>query len=614
MLAKLLTYYRLGIGNLFAVAFYRLALKAGYFSKSQAISKWPDLANGEFINKQLVPEVNQQCNVELKLQAFGWLEIDSDSPPNWLKAVNSNDVVTDNTMHWSEFNEFSLNIGDIKTIWELSRFDWAPKFAMHYLKSGDASYIEKLNNWLVDWCAHNPINQGVNWRCGQEASIRVMHVVTVIFLLNQQSQITASLQRFLLEHLKRISPTRFYAMGQDNNHGTSEACALFIGGVLLQNSCDKEVRASARKWTKQGRYWLENRANKLIAKDGLFSQFSVNYHRLMLDTLCLAEQVRIDTEQSKFTQRFYTKAKLASQWLFELTNPDSGDVPNIGANDGAQLLPITSCGYRDYRPTVQWAFGLFFSKFPYPKNTSYHELSFYMSPQNKAFLYAKEEHIKNRDVISSSLSTQVQKLTCGDVRTYVKTPFPTFRASSCDALHIDLWVGQTNLLRDAGSFSYNCIPELQEYFTSTQAHNTAQLDNREQMPRLSRFLYNYWIKTTIHHQTKNELSIEYQDHLNGKHSRRLKLDTNNLTVIDNISGFNDSAVIRWRLAPSNWQITDSILRSDLGTLNISADKVEYSLALVEGLESLYYLQKNTIPVLEVTLKNAGTIKTIINWF
>ena len=38
-----------------------------------------------------------------------------------------------------------------------------------------------------------------------------------------------------------------------------------------------------------GRYWLENRVAHLVEPDGSFSQYSINYHRVLLDTLCMVE-------------------------------------------------------------------------------------------------------------------------------------------------------------------------------------------------------------------------------------------------------------------------------------------------------------------------------------
>ena len=41
---------------------------------------------------------------------------------------------------------------------------------------------------------------------------------------------------FVAAHLQRIAATKRYAQAQDNNHLTSEAAALFIGGSWLDAS------------------------------------------------------------------------------------------------------------------------------------------------------------------------------------------------------------------------------------------------------------------------------------------------------------------------------------------------------------------------------------------
>ena len=41
------------------------------------------------------------------------------------------------------------------------------------------------------------------------------------------------------------------------------------------------------------------------------------------------------------------------------------------------------------------------------------------------------------------------------------------------------------MLRDAGTYSYNCEAPLQEYFPSVAAHNSIQFYNHDQMPRLT---------------------------------------------------------------------------------------------------------------------------------
>ena len=82
----------------------------------------------------------------------------------------------------------------------------------------------------------------------------------------------------IIAHLKRIEPTISYALGQNNNHGTSEGAALYIGGsLLIQNGYNQGF-----KFQKIGIKVLENLMSKLIGSNGTFSQYSLNYHRLML--------------------------------------------------------------------------------------------------------------------------------------------------------------------------------------------------------------------------------------------------------------------------------------------------------------------------------------------
>src|SRR5690606_22600754 len=190
----------------------------------------------------------------------------------------------------------------------------------------------------------------------QEASIRVMHLISALIGLKQLSAPSENVQALIELHLKRIAPTIDYAIAQDNNHGTSEAAALYIGGALLYSI---KPSAAYKKWAELGLKWLENRAVKLIVSDGGFSQYSVTYHRVMLDTYALAEIIRQKMNLPKFSQKLYLQLQKATNWLYVLTQ-QSGDVPNIGANDGARLIPVSDTDYRDFRPSVQLASTLFF--------------------------------------------------------------------------------------------------------------------------------------------------------------------------------------------------------------------------------------------------------------
>ena len=91
-----------------------------------------------------------------------------------------------------------------------------------------------MNDWLNDWIEKNPYNIGVNWRCGQEVSLRIINILLSLIILNQEFEYNSSIEKILIKHLKRIESNIFYSIVQDNNHGISEASGLFMGGLWLE--------------------------------------------------------------------------------------------------------------------------------------------------------------------------------------------------------------------------------------------------------------------------------------------------------------------------------------------------------------------------------------------
>ena len=87
--------------------------------------------------------------------------------------------------HWSRVADFDAEFGDIKLVWELSRFQWILLLTRAYLQSGDSKYIDSANEWARNWIEHNPVNCGLNWMCGQETSIRLVHVLLSEKLLSK---------------------------------------------------------------------------------------------------------------------------------------------------------------------------------------------------------------------------------------------------------------------------------------------------------------------------------------------------------------------------------------------------------------------------------------------
>lgn len=593
---KAQTALSLGLLNLFRVFKYRIGVKTGLNPVQKIAAQMP---SGSFFAQ---PEQQETVfEPSYQLTAFGWKSYTIGQYPNWFYSPLTGANFANAGKSWFEIPDFDANVGDIKGIWEASRFDWVLDFILKFQKQQNNGYLAELDAWLNDWCQKNSAYMGPNWKCGQEASIRVMHLISALIGLNQLKVPSQNLISLIELHLRRIAPTINYAIAQDNNHGTSEAAALFIGGSLL-NSVNQTKLYST--WQSLGRKWLENRASKLIMADGGFSQYSVNYHRVMLDSYCLAEIVRQKLSLPKFSQRLYNQLGKATNWLYILTQQD-GDAPNLGANDGAKLLPVSATDYRDFRPTVQLASTLFCQHSYYAESGNYDEtLDFFGI--NK--VQKSDFNLPNKNVLfdSSGLITAEN----GSFFIAFKLPIFKFRPSQCDALHLDVWCKGENILRDGGTYSYNSSAEDLEYFSGIESHNTVQFDQHLQMPRLSRFLFGAWLKPENLNYQKYQFSCGYKDNWGCKHQRNIVLKNKNILVTDHISGFQDQAVLRWRLQPGNWELNGKKICN--GTIEIEIEienEAEISLSL--GYESRYYYQKTVLPVLEVKVKQSSTIITVI---
>jgi hypothetical protein len=531
--------------------------------------------------------------------------------PDWLANPLNGRRVAQPDRPWWAIPDFDPQVGDIKLIWELSRMDWALAFAQR-ARNSDAAALGRLNAWLQDWFHANPPYRGPNWKCGQEASIRVMHLASAALVLGQVRTATQALRHALRLHLQRIAPTVMYAMAQDNNHGTSEAAALYIGGSWLEALGEDD----ARRWTRAGRRWLENRAARLIGQDGSFSQYSVNYHRVMLDTFSLAEAWRRALGLPAFSARLQARVRAAAEWLRHLTETCSGDAPNLGANDGARLLQFADSAYRDHRPSVQLAMALYAGQRAYSGEGNFNDALYWLGIALPDVVAPPAGHYLAEDGGFAVLRR-------GPAMVMLRYPRFRFRPSQADVLHLDLWLGKDNLLRDAGTYSYNTDPRWLAYFGGTESHNTVQFDGRDQMPRLTRFLLGDWVRTKWFEGLREQagetrVMAGYRDRAGAAHKRRVVLADRQLRVEDELEGAFGKAVLRWRLAPGSWRPTvgerEVRLEGEGGRVLLVRANVPFARCeLVEGWESRHYMEKTVVPVLELEVHQAGTLITEVSW-
>jgi hypothetical protein len=599
---------RLGWRQVAAIAWYRLSLRAGW-RRGAGRADRPYPAGACFHpcasrpdypaawRAALFQEADRIVAGELRYFFRHWQP--AGLPPKWFRDPFSGKEVLRPLEHWTRVDEFTLD-GDIKIIWEPSRFGWALTLARAYAVSGKELYLNTLNNGIGDWIRENPAGFGPNWKCGQECAIRLLHILLAAYLLRQHLQPSAVLVRFVAEHAGRVAANIGYALAQDNNHATSEAAALLVAGAWLGRVAPPAERLARRagQWQRQGRALLEKTVRRLVADDGTFSQYSVNYQRVLLDTIGLALFWQKTLELPPFSAAWLDKAGRALDWLGQLVDPVSGAAPNLGGNDGAMLWPLHAGDYGDYRPARQLAAALIRGHCELHNLPGDEQLYWLdLRPQARAAAAGGQ---RNSWHFADGGFVVLRGRTSWALLRY---PRFRFRPAQADALHLDLWKDARNILRDAGSYSYHCPEPWQSYFPSVPAHNTAQFDEHDQMPRLGRFLYGAWLRPEsvgALQATAGGASWQgsYRDAWKCRHRRSVSVCEDRWTITDELDGYRQAAVLRWHLIPADWRLEGTRLICDRMALNIDGSPAPRT-SLAVGWESRYYYEKADVPVLEI---------------
>ena len=91
--------------------------------------------------------------------------------------------------HWTGIADLSKEAGDIKFVWEKSRFSYIYdiiRYDYHY--NEDCSTIVFAD--ILSWIDSNPVNLGPNYRCSQEMSLRVLNWTFALYYYRNSPSLT----------------------------------------------------------------------------------------------------------------------------------------------------------------------------------------------------------------------------------------------------------------------------------------------------------------------------------------------------------------------------------------------------------------------------------------
>ncbi len=536
---------------------------------------------------------------------------DLGQPVDWLRNPWTGGRHTAET-HWCDYPTFSAERGDIKDVWEPSRFAAAFWLVRAYSLTGDNRFAESFWTLFESWRQQNPPNRGPNWKCGQEVALRTMAWCFALYGLWSAATTTPErvqqLVSLIARQAERIAGNIRFAISQKNNHALSEAVGLLTVGLLFPEL------TGANRWERIGRATLEQEIPRQVYPDGSFVQHSMNYHRVMMHDLLWAIRLA-DLNDRPLSNLSRERLAQAGRFLREMLDDDSGRVPNYGPNDGAMVLPLTSCDYNDYRPTVQAAHALTTGR-PILPSGPWDELTLW--------LIGEKPLSAERDCVAPSS----QRFDSGGYYTIrgpetwcmIRCHRYRDRPAHVDPLHVDLWYRGQNILGDSGTYKYFAAdrPALERYFKDIAAHNTIELDGRGPLELVSRFLWLPWPEAEcLRHEPvywEGESYAYRRPPWQVVHRRVVELiGEREWRILDEVSGTGHHRLtLRWHLLEAAWQLDEESTQARLATPDVSITirlsgpvglrvrlrRGEHDQASVAGWQSEYYADLAPRPTLE----------------
>ena len=453
-------------------------------------------------------------------------------PDRWTRSVLTGRS-TDPFAPWSRQRDAGSD--DIKGVWELSRFAWAYALVRAWLRDGNNRHVELFWTTLEDWMTRNPPNRGPNWMCGQEASFRIIAVAYAAQAFRDHPSTTDERLR-LVARLADVTGRRIrfhldYALSQQNNHGISEAIGLQTIATFWPGL------AESSEWYQTGMAALAKQCAELIGPDGGFSQHSSNYHRLLLQLLTWSEIVERSVNDT-LPEKVRAQAIAATNFLATLLEED-GTVPRYGADDGANLFPLSGCGYEDFRPAIGAALALFKGeRLP-------------SGPWDEAALLllgpVAASAAPSVMAAAAFSAAGIFEFRHSRGALFFRSPkqFRT-RPSHADQLHVSLrWDGEW-IAEDPGTYSYNA-PGGWDGLAGSRFHNLVTIGDADTMRRAGRFLWLPWTTCDVRHQFDGA-QASHLGFPGFKASRRVMRVANGFVIVDRLNGLvgqSGRCTLRW---------------------------------------------------------------------
>jgi heparinase II/III-like protein len=451
--------------------------------------------------------------------------------------------------------------GNIKQVWEISRLHHLTLLATAWYLTRDEAYAERVAAQLRSWWHDNPFLSGVHWTSGIEIGIRLISFAWIRRLLDDWPPVSALFEDSELA-VAQIRWHQQYLAGfrsrgsSANNHVIAEAAGQLVA------ACAFPWYPESNRWRRGAARLLEHELDHNTFPSGIGRELASGYQCFVAELgLVAAVEAQAAGHPLSTTawQRLAAMTDSAAALLDQRLRPprqgdgDDGcalvlDAPL--ANRWPSLLALGQAllGRPDWWPPVAADAG----------STLVGALA---GPPRDASGRPEQRPDRFADAGITLLRTDAvdgPEIWCrcdGGPHGFLSIA----AHAHADALSVELRYGGVDILADPGTYCYHGEPEWRSYFRSTIAHNTVELDGRNQSRDGGPFLW-------LSHANAREIDVrddgrtaewiaEHDGYLAlelpARHRRTVRLDraARALDIIDEIDSGGHDVRLAFHLGP-----------------------------------------------------------------
>jgi hypothetical protein len=389
-------------------------------------------------------------------------------------------------------------VGDSKITWELNRHQHFIILAKAYWLTGDDKFVQEIFAQWSHWHEQNPYPVGINWASSLEVGFRSLSWIWTFFLLHECPLFTAGLRKQWHSALSlngRHIETYLSTYFSPNTHLLGEALALFFLGTLFPRM------RSASRWQRRGWEILERDAAKQVRPDGFYFEQSTYYQVYAADIflhariLAKPNEVPISPAFDQTLQRMLNALLLLGR---------AGLPPKIGDDDGGRLFdPRRNRAEHLLDPLATGAVLYRRGDFKFAAGGPREETLWLLGAKGLA------EFESLRTLQPSAVSTAfpdsgvylMADETSAQQLLIEAGPLASGSGghAHAGALGICLVRKGENLLIDPGTFEYVGDSGERARLRGTSAHNTMQVDGRDQADSAGPFSWKNRPRVTVQH-------------------------------------------------------------------------------------------------------------------